>query len=510
MYNNACLLIRPACAWLASCLLLVALTLNTAVAAPDTGVEDYIVKVHVTSQTSEIYTPWNSSVSSATGSGFIIEGQRVLTNAHVVADNTFIELQRDGHPKRFEAQVEAVSHETDLALLKVKDASFFAQGGFLPLGDLPEVHKEITVYGYPIGGEALSITKGIVSRIEFQTYAHSELSFQAIQVDAAINHGNSGGPALADGKVVGIAMQIPSGSKNEENIGYLIPVTMVKRFLTDAADGKLEGVPELSLRYQVLSNPTLKKHYGLQDGQSGVLVTKVCAATPTENIIQPNDVITHIDGKVIEDNGMTILTPKKHISFIYHVDLHQVGDALNLGIVRHGKPMQVQVPLTKTTTISSYYTNNYDKKPVYFVYGGFVFAAVENPDLCLSRKDFDKQDQPNRKEFAKVAQVLASPDNIGFHEERDFYIDTIDGQTFDTFKAFHHLLKTGTSPYVLLEDNSGTQLAINRQQAEQGHQALLDKYLIQKAQSDEVLEWEKALAQQQAGKQTEPSQEKPL
>lgn len=55
------------------------------------------------------------------------------------------------------------------------------------------MHQEVTAYGFPTGGDSLSVTKGIVSRIEYQTYAHSDLMFKAIQIDAAINAGNSGG-----------------------------------------------------------------------------------------------------------------------------------------------------------------------------------------------------------------------------------------------------------------------------------------------------------------------------
>lgn len=472
--------------------------------ATDLSVEDYIVKVHVTSKSHDPVSPWNSSVISSTGSGFIIEGKHILTNAHVVADNTFIEIQRDGQSRRYEAEVEAVSHESDLALLTVKDESFFTNGGFLPLGDLPDVHQEVVVYGYPIGGDTLSITKGIVSRIEFQTYAHSGLSMQAVQVDAAINFGNSGGPALADGKVVGIAMQIFDGG--EGNIGYIIPVTMVKRFLTDVADGKQDGIPELSLVTEELLNPTLKKHYKLSEDQSGVLVTKVCAETPTEEVIHPNDVITQIDGKKIEDDGMTSLTPKKQINFLYHVDLHQIGDTLKLDIVRDGKPMQVEVPLTKAQE-SNYV---YDETPAYFVYGGFVFVKSDPSDVCYSRKDFDKQDNKTVKEYARIAQVLASPENVGFHDTINFYIEKVDGKEFSTFKEFFTLLKTGKSPYILLEDSSGEQLAIDRQQAESGHQALLDKYLIQKPESDEVAQWENELIKSRDNKQVNASNSHPL
>ncbi len=80
----------------------------------------------------------------------------------------------------------------------------------LTFGSLPNVEQKIVVYGYPMGGSTLSATIGVVSRVEHHAYAHSGESFLAVQVDAAVNPGNSGGPALSDGKIVGVVMQVIS------------------------------------------------------------------------------------------------------------------------------------------------------------------------------------------------------------------------------------------------------------------------------------------------------------
>jgi S1-C subfamily serine protease len=157
-----------------------------------------------------------------------------LTNAHVVANQAFIEVQRYGQRKRYVAKVYAVSHQADLALLKVEEKSFYDGVIALTFGVLPEVEQKIVVYGYPMGGSTLSATIGVVSRVEHHTYAHSGEVFLAVQVDAAVNPGNSGGPALSQGKIVGVVMQVISKS---QNIGYLVPVSMVQHFLKDVIDG---------------------------------------------------------------------------------------------------------------------------------------------------------------------------------------------------------------------------------------------------------------------------------
>ncbi len=215
-----------------------------------------IVKIYSTAKIPNYQAPWNSSMRSSTGSGAIIAGGYILTNAHVVANQAFLEVQRYGQRKRYIAKVYAVSHQVDLALLKVEDEAFFKGVTPLTFGALPYVEQKIVVYGYPMGGNTLSATIGVVSRVEHHVYAHSGESFLAVQVDAAVNPGNSGGPALSDGKIVGVVMQV---IKKSQNIGYIVPVNLVKHFIEDMKDEKYDGFADLGLGTQKLENPAGKK-----------------------------------------------------------------------------------------------------------------------------------------------------------------------------------------------------------------------------------------------------------
>lgn len=96
--------------------------------AGQAGLQDAIVKVFTTSRTYDYDSPWQASgVENATGSGCIISGRRILTNAHVVSNATYIEVQRYGDPDKYTATVLAVSHEADLALLQVDKKAFFPE-----------------------------------------------------------------------------------------------------------------------------------------------------------------------------------------------------------------------------------------------------------------------------------------------------------------------------------------------------------------------------------------------
>ena len=180
---------------------------------PKFDVHKSIVRITTTAQEPDYRVPWNpGSISTGIGAGFVIDGNRILTNAHVVSNGRFISVQRENDPRQYSGQVKFIAHDCDLAIVTVSDPNFFKTMHPLNFGPLPTIQSVVDVYGYPIGGERLSVTQGIVSRIDFESYSHSGAdSHLAVQIDAAINPGNSGGPVLQNGKVVGIAFQGYSG-----------------------------------------------------------------------------------------------------------------------------------------------------------------------------------------------------------------------------------------------------------------------------------------------------------
>ena len=119
------------------------------------------------------------------------------------------------------------------------------------VGSLPNTQEEVLVYGFPKGGDTLSITKGVISRIEHEVYAQSNLPFLAAQIDAPINPGNSGGPAINNNNIVGIIMQTLLKS---ESIGYMVPPPVIKHFLEDIENGQYDGYTSLGVRTQNIEN----------------------------------------------------------------------------------------------------------------------------------------------------------------------------------------------------------------------------------------------------------------
>ena len=213
-----------------------------------------VVQVLLYSQTPVWDAPWRSNpVAASSGSGFVIDGERVMTNAHVVSWAKQIVLRRFQDPRPWQAQVEHISHECDLAVLKVTEPGFFDGLDPLPIGELPKVRSTVVTCGYPSGGEQISYTSGVVSRIELQNYVHiGNKAFLSVQTDAAINPGNSGGPVFQDDKVAGVAFM---GIPGLENTGFFIPPSVINHFLEDISDGRNDGFPKAGIRIVSLQNP---------------------------------------------------------------------------------------------------------------------------------------------------------------------------------------------------------------------------------------------------------------
>ena len=146
----------------------------------------------------------------------------------------------------------------------------------MEFGQLPSLQSPVTVAGYPIGGVAISVTQGVVSRIEVTAYSHGSSELLGLQIDAAINSGNSGGPAFnSKGECVGVAFQSLKHD-DAENIGYVIPTPVIVHFITDYdRKGKYTGFPTLGLEWQKLENPNMRKYLNMKNAQHGVFVRRV-------------------------------------------------------------------------------------------------------------------------------------------------------------------------------------------------------------------------------------------
>ena len=265
------------------------------------------------------------SVGNGQGSGFVYDTKgHVVTNDHVVDSGGSITVTF-WNGKTYSAQLVGTDPSTDLAVIKVDaPASLLAP---LALGNSSslQVGDTVVAIGSPLG-LAETVTSGIVSALHRQMTAPNNFTINdSIQTDAAINHGNSGGPLLdLNGRVVGVNAQIASDSGGNDGIGFAIPSNTVKSIVS-----------------QLLGSGSVQHAYlgvGVAPADNGVTVSEVKPATPAAAAgLQVGDVLTAVDGAKVADSA----------SLQKAVDAHKPGDTLSLTYTRNSATKTAQVTLAE-------------------------------------------------------------------------------------------------------------------------------------------------------------------
>ena len=431
--------------------------------------ESAVVKVFSTIRRPDVARPWSkASPVEATGSGVVIEGKRILTNAHVIGYASQIQVQGNQSGDKISATVAAVDPGIDLAILKIEDGAFFDRRPPLPRASvLPQIKDPVLAYGFPTGGTTLSITRGIVSRIEFVPYGLSTSGLR-IQIDAAINPGNSGGPAISDNRMIGLAF---SHLANSENISYIIPNEEIELFLKGTSSGHYDGKPGMYDDLQTLENPALRGFLKLDSSVRGMVVHRPDDGSPAYPLKQW-DVITHIGDEPIDDEGMVSIRNNLRVGFGYLIQHIARDGSVSLSIVRGGKAqrMQMPVPVHRPLLIDSLQ----GQYPSYFILGPVVFerASIESLQLIRARGQaafgnplisrFGDRPDAERQELVIVPSPLF-PHALskGYSDPTGAVVKSINGAAVRSLAQLVALLRDLKDEYVTIDfDNRASEAMV--------------------------------------------------
>ena len=466
---------------------MVALPLGAQSADP----EQAVVKIMNFSQRPDWVEPWRfSRVNRSSGSGFVIEGKRIMTNAHVVSWSKQILVHRYQDPKPYLATIEYIGHDCDLAVLSVEDEAFFEGIEPLDIGELPEVRSSVTTYGYPAGGQQISYTRGVISRIEMQRYAHAyNRSLLAVQTDAAINPGNSGGPAVQDGKVVGVSFQ---GKPGLENAGFFIPPNIIRHFLKDIEDGTYHGFPDAGIGLVKLQSPAFRKYLGLEDDALGSRIDAIYHPFPaTHELLRANDVLLKaFDYEVGSDGMIQYKGNRVHVAILF--DQVQHGETIDLTVWRDGAELEVQLPLmvNRDDRISG---NQYNAPP-YLVIGGLVFSELSVGYLNSLGSDWRKNVSSEtiyellyrgqrdeayaRAKPIVLTKVLKHSSNIDFGVHTRDIVSEVNGVPVTSMQDLKVALDSAPDNFHRFKFISGREEALNVADAFSADAELLQQYNI--------------------------------
>ncbi|KAL4202578.1 hypothetical protein AMTRI_Chr02g264330 [Amborella trichopoda] len=471
--------------------------INEASTLQDGAFLNAVVKVYCTHTAPDYSLPWQKQRQfTSTGSAFMIGDGKLLTNAHCVEHYTQVKVKRRGDDTKYVAKVLARGVECDIALLYVESEEFWKGAEPLKFGRLPCLQDSVTVVGYPLGGDTISVTKGVVSRIEVTSYAHGASDLLGIQIDAAINPGNSGGPAFNDqGECIGVAFQV-FRSDEAENIGYVIPTTVVSHFLTDyERNGKYTGFPSLGVLLQKLENPALRACLKVNSNE-GVLVRRIEPTAAAHDALKEGDVIISFDGIPVGCEGTVPFRSTERIAFRYLISQKFAGDTAELGIIRGGAHMKVKTLLYPRVHLVPYHIEG--GQPSYLIIAGLVFTPLSEPLI-----DEECEDSMGLKLLAKaryslakfkgeqivlLSQVLANEANIGYEDMGNQQVLKFNGTKIKNIRHLAHLVDTCKDQYLIFEFEDNFLAVLDREAASIASPRILKDYGIPSERSSDLAE----------------------
>jgi S1-C subfamily serine protease len=351
-----------------------------ALGAAADAAEDAVVKIIASVRFPDPTRPWaKPNPVGQSGSGVLVASKRILTNAHVVMYADEVQVQARNSSDKVDARIEALEPDVDLALLSVQDDKFLDKKTPLARSNkVPNIQDNVAVYGFPMGGRGLSVTRGTISRLDINNYG-SRGPGLSIQISAAVNPGNSGGPALVADKMIGIVVSRVNGA---QNIGSVIPNEEIDYFLSHIKNGRCEGKPVENSRvmYQPLANDALRRMLGIGAEVHGVLA-RVPEPPDGDYPVKQFDIITKIGSHAIDNTGMVLLENGLHAPFLYLVPKLASNGTVPFTLRRGGQVLDVAMPVS---TRDNVLMPPYRGEPLsYFIHGPLVFTVAKSADINI-------------------------------------------------------------------------------------------------------------------------------
>ncbi|CAA0826750.1 Protease Do-like 9 [Striga hermonthica] len=385
------------------------------------------------------------------------------------------------------------------SLLTVDDDEFWEGVSPVEFGDLPALQDDVTVVGYPIGGDTISVTSGVVSRIEILSYVHGSTELLGLQIDAAINSGNSGGPAFNDkGDCVGIAFQSLK-HEDAENIGYVIPTPVIMHFIQDyEKNGTYTGFPILGIEWQKMENPDLRLSMGMKPDQKGVRIRRIDPTAPEFQVLRPSDIILSFDGVNIANDGTVPFRHGERIGFSYLVSQKYTGDDAVIEVLRDSKSLKFNIKIGSHRWLIP--AHNKGQPPSYYIIAGFVFTTVSVPYL---RSEYGKEyeyegpvklldklmhgmQQLPEEQIVVVSQVLVADINIGYEDIVNTQIHAFNGQPVKNLKSLARMVESCDDEYLKFDLEYQQIAVLQTKNAKAATLDILSTHCIPSAMSDDL------------------------
>jgi S1-C subfamily serine protease len=296
-------------------------------------------------------------------------------------------------------------------------------------------------------------------------------------------------------KVVGVAFQGFRGDV-AQNVGYMIPTPVIRRFLKDVEDGKYDHYVDIAIRWMPLENPAMRRYLGRPNDGRGVVVTDIFSEGSSDGYLRKGDVLLSIDGHPIESDGSVRLEGKP-VQLEEIVERKFAGDEVKLEVWRDGKMEAVQVPL-KPADMFSMYEILYEPPPRYVLYGGLVFQPLTanlmavlagGADLRLKQKyTMFATDQIYREmpEPVILSGVLPDSSNVYLRGLAGQIVKEINGKKIRTLADVEPALAANGERTVIRFEGDSRPAVLKREEVDRATPRIMTQYGISEVSRTEL------------------------
>jgi S1-C subfamily serine protease len=416
-----------------------------------------VLRVNSTNQVYNFFQPWTKKPAfSRRGLGALIEGGRILVTADLVANSNFIELEKSNGNGKSAATVERVDYDCNLAVLVPADASFIEGMVPVPLAKKVSIGDVAMVLQLESNGE-IAETSGRISSIAVEGYPMESLGLLVYKLSIPLQQrdGSFTLPAVRDGQLIGMVMRYDARNQSAE----IISIPVIEHFLKEVEAPAFRGFPRLGLATSPLRDPQLRHFIGINE-PGGVYVSEVIPhASAAKGGLRNGDVILALDGKPLDADGNYNDPDYGRILFSHlSSTLAHPGDTLVFKIFREGKTLEIPVtmePLDRSRVVSEAFIA--DRAPKYVILGGLVFIELSRPFLrewggdwlksapqrLVYYDTFQNELPKDRGKIIILAQVLPSPDTIGYTNLENLVVKSVNGRPI---KSLENLVEAARHP----------------------------------------------------------------
>ena len=440
-----------------------------------------VVRVNVSSQSYNFSQPWRKNPPAIRqGLGVVLLDGRILVTAELVANHTYVELEKPETALKAAAKVEVVDYDANLALLAAPAADFLQSVTGARLDDTVAVGDRVDILQLEPNGTPVR-TAATITPIEVGPYPVDENAFLVFKLSAPLQSRENSFtvPVFKDDRLVGLVMRYDPRTQTAD----VVPAPVINHFLTAAGRQPYSGFPRAGLTFSDTRDPQLRRFAKLPNGTGGAYITKVLPGSPAEAAgLKTGDVLLRVDGKTIDQDGNYEDPRFGKISLAHYVStVLQAGQTIPVVVWRDGAEVELQgtlAPRDRSRMVSQPYI--FDAPPKFVIVGGVVFSELsrqflrewgpnwprEAPLRLVYLDRFQNELPADRGKVVFVSAVLPGPNTLGYENMSYEVVEEVNGKpiksladlasAIDSPTDKFHRIKLAEDPGLLVLDVEGS------------------------------------------------------